>query len=518
MKSILWSAIILAGCASVTSAWGQLTDQTQAPNSAKAGIAKSLQDETGAGRGDANTWNSSIFIIQRDPFRSIRRGRQLFQRKFTRLQGQGANEGDGVGDMNTDGAIGAGLADSCALCHGRPRGSGGVGGNVATRPDSRDAPHLFGLGLKEMLADEITTDLRNIRQQAIAQAKKSGHSVSLPLKSKGINYGSITASAVGAVDTSQVTGVDPDLRVKPFFAEGSTISIREFIVGAMHKEMGMEVNDLDLAAASAGQKVITPAGMVLDGAQDKISSPPPPDAVSGQYELDPAIVDHLEFYLLNYFKPALGKQNATTGLGRIVFNRIGCSSCHISDLQINHDRRVADVNTVYDPVNGNFNTLFATAQALINVVNDNSGYPLLKVPQGNPFRVKNIFTDFKRHDVGPSFYERNYDGSLQKVFLTRPLWGVGSTAPYGHDGRSMTLDDVILRHGGESQASRNAYAKLPGFESAALQAFLTSLMLFPPDDTASNLDPGNRSTPNFPQFGHGSIKLTVLFNDPTDPE
>jgi hypothetical protein len=65
------------------SAAPQLTDQTQAPNTAKVGIAKSLQDETGAGRGDINTWNSSIFIIQRDPFRSIRRGRQLFQRKFT---------------------------------------------------------------------------------------------------------------------------------------------------------------------------------------------------------------------------------------------------------------------------------------------------------------------------------------------------------------------------------------------------------------------------------------------------
>jgi len=48
--------------------------------------------------------------------------------------------------------------------------------------------------------------------------------------------------------------------------------------------------------------------------------------------------------------------------------------------------------------------------------------------------------------------------------------------------------------------------------------FLNSLILFPPDDTASTLDPGNRSTPNFPQFGHGSIKLTVLFNDPTDVE
>jgi hypothetical protein len=55
-------------------------------------------------------------------------------------------------------------------------------------------------------------------------------------------------------------------------------------------------------------------------------------------------------------------------------------------------------------------------------------------------------------------------------------------------------------------------------ESAALQKFLSSLVLFPPDDTASNLDPGDRNVENFPQFGHGSIKLTELFNDPTDPE
>jgi len=140
------------------------------------------------------------------------------------------------------------------------------------------------------------------------------------------------------------------------------------------------------------------------------------------------------------------------------------------------------------------------------------------VPQGNPFLMKNIFSDFKRHDLGPNFYERNYDATLQKVFLTRPLWGVGSSGPYGHDGRSMSLDDVILRHGGESQASRNAYAKLSGPDSDALQKFLNSLILFPPDDTASTLDPGNRSAPSFPQFGHGSIKLTVLFNDPTDVE
>src|SRR6266705_5821636 len=164
----VWLALLV--CIWCSAAWGQLTDQTQAPNTAKAGIAKSLQDEAGPGRVDNKTWNSSLYIIQRDPFRSVRRGRQLFQRKFTRVQGQGANEGDGVGTIGANNAIGAGLADSCAACHGRPRGSAGVGGDVVTRPDSRDAPHLFGLGLREMLADEITSDLRNIRRSAMTQA------------------------------------------------------------------------------------------------------------------------------------------------------------------------------------------------------------------------------------------------------------------------------------------------------------------------------------------------------------
>jgi hypothetical protein len=513
-----FSRLILTICVCLGSALAQLTDRTQAPNTSKAGIAKSLQEETGAGRGDIMTPGSSIFIINRDPFRSVRRGRQLFQRKFTRVQGQGANEGDGVGDLDTDPAIGAGLSDSCALCHGRPRGSAGVGGDVATRPDSRDAPHLFGIGLREMLADEITTDLRNTRQQAIARAAHSGKNVTLQLNSKGIHYGSITATPSGSVDYSNVQGVDPDLRVKPFFAEGSTISIREFVVGALHKELGLEVNDPDLAAASAGQKVTTPSGMVLDGTQDKIIPPPPPDAQTGQYELDPAIVDHLEFYLLNYFKPGLGQQNTKTAHGVTVFNNIGCNSCHMQNLQINHDRRVADVTTVFDSVKGIFNTLFATAATMVNTTNDGSGYPPLQQPQGKSFLVENIFTDFKRHDLGPNFYERNYDGTMQQQFMTRALWGVGTKSSHGHDGRSISLDAVILRHGGEARASRDAYAALSGSDSAALLQFLNSLILFPPDDTASNLDPGNPDTPGFPQYGHGSIKLTVLFDDPTDPE
>src|SRR5438874_2619476 len=296
-------------------AWAQLTDQTQAPNTVKVGIAKSLQDEIGAGRGDANSWNSSIFIIQRDPFRSVRRGRQLFQRKFTRLQGQGSNEGDGVGDLNTNGAIGAGLADSCAACHGRPRGSAGSGGDVATRPDSRDAPHLFGLGLREMLADEITTDLRAIRRTAVVQAHAHKKSITLPLMSKGISFGAITANPDESVDTSGVQGVNPDLRVRPFFAHGQTISIREFTVGALNAEMGLKAVDPDLADASAGHVVTTPSGMVLNGVEDRIEAPPSPDPAHGN-EIPASLVDFLEFYLLNYFPAATHEETAFTDQGR----------------------------------------------------------------------------------------------------------------------------------------------------------------------------------------------------------
>jgi Di-haem oxidoreductase, putative peroxidase len=514
MVGFTGGALLLLG----SGAHAQLIDNTQATNPINAGINKSLPEEIGAGRGNVNTVGSSAYIIARDPFRSIRRGRQLFQRKFTNLQGQGPNEKDGVGDIALDKAIGAGLSDSCSSCHGRPRGSAGSGGDVVTRPDSRDSPHLFGLGLKEMLADEITTDLRAIRDFAVVQARQRRRPITLELLSKGIHYGSITANADGSLDTSDVLGVDPDLRVRPFFAEGSTMSMREFIVGALHNEMGLEASDdPDLTAARAGGRVVTPSGMVLDGSKDKIEAPPAPDTHNGN-EIDPALVDHLEFYLLNYFKPAVYKQTQSTERGRHIFNQLGCASCHVPDLTINHDRRVADLETTYDPTRGIFNNMFATATPLFKVVDDGSGNPPLKKPMGNPFVVKRILTDFKRHDLGPNFYERNWDGTTQKTFLTRPLWGVGSTGPYGHDGRSITLNEVILRHGGEAQAQRDAFAALPDNQSDDLVQFLNSLVLFPPDDTASTLDPGDPTKPGFPQAGHGSIKLTVLFNDPTDPE
>ncbi len=523
-RHLLMSAGLFALMIRVDIAEAQLTDITQTPNVENAGIVKSLQQQIGAGVGNIMTPGSSTFIMARDPARAVRRGRQLFQRKFTDAQGFGPRAGDGSGNIHANPAIGAGLIDSCAGCHGRPRGSAGFGGDVVTKPDSRDAPHLFGLGLQEMLGDEMTTELRDQRTNAINAARSRNQTVTQNLSTKGVSFGSLRAFPNGTVDTAGVRGVNADLRVRPFFAQGDTTSIREFVVGAFNDEMGLQSVDALTIAGANRQRVVTPTGMVLDGRIDTVKRAPPnsaqedPDGDGVVNEIPQSLVDFMEFYLFNYFKPGQYQHTNEGQLGQNLLVQIGCTACHIPNMVITRDRRVADVETSYDPARGIFNDLFAVASLLISENDDGSGHPTIKIPNRNSFMIRNFYADMKRHDLGPNFYERNYDGTLQREFMTEPLWGVGSSPPYGHDGRSINLREVILRHGGEAQTSRNNFAALSELSQNRIMLFLNELVLFPPDDTASNLDPGDPNANGVPQRGHGSIRLPVIFNNPAELE
>lgn len=73
-----------------------------------------------------------------------------------------------------------------------------------------------------------------------------------------------------------------------------------------------------------------------------------------------------------------------------------------------------------------------------------------------------LYSDLLLHDVG---------GPLLR---TPPLWGLGHTAPYLHDGSADTVADAIAAHSGESAASVDAFATLSADERAALLAFLES--------------------------------------------
>ena len=128
--------------------------------------------------------------------------------------------------------------------------------------------------------------------------------------------------------------------------------MREFIVGALKNEMGLAMaNDPDLVAAQSGP-VTTAGGMKLNGLVDRIEQAPPDEGDIGTVEQRTALVDFLEFYLLNYFKPGDGERTHAGKHGRRLFEQVGCASCHVPTLRIDRDRRVADVETRFDPVNG----------------------------------------------------------------------------------------------------------------------------------------------------------------------
>jgi len=90
-----------------------------------------------------------------------------------------------------------------------------------------------------------------------------------------------------------------------------------------------------------------------------------------------------------------------------------------------------------------------------------------------------------------------FDGSVIKAFRTAPLWGAGSTAPYGHDGASLDLDQVIRRHGGEAAPAAKAYTELPEQERVALLEFLRGLVLYSVDDLPCDINNDGKISQHF---------------------
>ncbi|WP_394824606.1 di-heme oxidoredictase family protein [Pendulispora albinea] len=137
--------------------------------------------------------------------------------------------------------------------------------------------------------------------------------------------------------------------------------------------------------------------------------------------------DDIVFFLQNLAPPprrTLDPEHETRG--RAAFAQAGCQSCHTPELRTRNDE----------------------------------GVPL--------------FSDLLLHDVAPKS-ERLVLQNGTRAFRTPPLWGVGATAPYFHDGMSETLDAAIVRHEGEAKRSRDRYTAMTADDRAALLVFLRSL-------------------------------------------
>ena len=112
------------------------------------------------------------------------------------------------------------------------------------------------------------------------------------------------------------------------------------------------------------------------------------------------------------------------------------------------------------------------------------------------------YTDLLLHDMGPGLADNLGEGNATGAeWRTAPLWGLGlsrnvqlgdakandsvslardpvndpNRVGYLHDGRARTIDEAIRWHGGEAEASKQAYEALSQSQRDAVLAFLNSL-------------------------------------------
>ncbi|MES2661742.1 MAG: di-heme oxidoredictase family protein [Pseudomonadota bacterium] len=99
-------------------------------------------------------------------------------------------------------------------------------------------------------------------------------------------------------------------------------------------------------------------------------------------------------------------------------------------------------------------------------------------------RNQNIkpYTDLLLHDMGSDLSDTISENQATfSEWRTAPLWGIGLTktvnpnACYLHDCRARTIEEAILWHGGEAEASKQNYLKLNNVEQQEVLEFLNAL-------------------------------------------
>ncbi|HEY0460987.1 MAG TPA: di-heme oxidoredictase family protein [Pyrinomonadaceae bacterium] len=146
--------------------------------------------------------------------------------------------------------------------------------------------------------------------------------------------------------------------------------------------------------------------------------------------------------------PSRGAITSAVIAGERVFNQISCNVCHTPSIT------TAPTGTV---INGNSFTIPAAL--------------------GN--KIIHPYSDFLLHDIGtgdgiPILPTEEYAITANQM-RSAPLWGLRTRSRLMHDGLTFTLNDAILRHGGQaSQVTRN-YMRLRTLQKAQLIAFLKSL-------------------------------------------
>ncbi len=177
----------------------------------------------------------------------------------------------------------------------------------------------------------------------------------------------------------------------------------------------------DALAVELGLTVPAEAGLSFGRTEDDDDAPDP--------EVSMEVVDGLFTYLDGLAPPPRVRTDpAAEDRGAQIFAEVGCNNCHVADWVL---------------------------------------------PDGTPVPA---YTDLLLHEVQPA--EASGIPVLEataRAFRTAPLWAVGRTGPWMHDGLAFTLEQAVARHDGEAAASALAVSMRPAADRADLLAFLRSL-------------------------------------------
>lgn len=447
------------------------------------------------------------------------RGNQLFDTAFNALDGVGANVGQNqrftrVPRADLDGPqewknhsprrTTGPNAEACNDCHNAPvdAGAGAAALDVHRDPRHttdlalfirRNTPHLFGMGAVQRLAEEMTTELQNLRDEATDRACQTGATIVQRMETKDVDFGSISVTC-DDVDTAALEGIGPDLVVRPFQWKGIAPFIRGFNRNASHNELGMQAVEL-VGPGVDGD---------FDGVVDEMS-------VGDQTALaiymagQPRPTTKAELSDLGLIAPLSTQERQAIRRGESVFRRAKCAACHVPELTIDDPvfsepsshpnfRDSLFVNDTVDPITFGVDPATAISFDLTqdqpdNIVLDGLGHVVARFgtleTDMRGRAIVALYGDLKRHDMGPELAEPIDEiGTGPSVFLTENLWGVGSTPPYLHDGRATTLTEAIVAHGGAAADSRDAFLRLSTQAQSDVIAFLNNLVLYKIDESA----------------------------------
>jgi hypothetical protein len=403
-------------------------------------------------------------------------GRRLFVAKFNLLDGAGRPGATGdskptsrlvSNDIPLTRVAGPD-ALACSSCHNQPAvgGSGDFAANVFVGAHFSDPPThsiltdvtnernttgLFGSGLVEIAAREMTADLMGQREDARRRAQESGRDVSIKLQSKGVSFGTLFVHPDGSFDASGLEGVDYGLVVRPFGVKGIAASLREFSIAALNQHHGIQ------AIERFGWERTGYRDFDSDGVENEFSIGQLTALVAFQANLPPPKQKYSEDQTLRTRELAGGE----------VFRNIGCANCHIPRLQLTS-------NTFLEP--NPYNRPGAIRP------DDVGGAVLIPVQgMGQHDLFLEAYTDLKRHNLCDNEIrhfcneKRKQDNVDLELFLTAKLWDVATSAPYGHRGDLTTLSEAILAHGGEAGTQRKSFLHLADDDKRKLIEFLLSL-------------------------------------------